>query len=306
MTTIVQQQDDHFDKFAEVIENHLKKKATFHFRPMQIDGINIYIVLYGNYNLLNVEAIYIHCKVKINGELMKQKYSLYHHKYRTINEALQKAQEIKAEYRIYDGELVNAIAYSHLKLEEQIIPYSEDECCVVCYENTSDITECKHPICLRCREKCILQDQPDCPVCRSQNTLPFYTNRSGLVNNDEYGVVKLAIHSEKKNKPNIMIPSMESNFSDDYDSESESSDNESMSDNESESSDNESETSYDVRFREDNDAIAYYGRMEREHLRLSQTQLNDGEEIHLNEIPIVVEDHEDSEIDEISEFLGNV
>lgn len=42
------------------------------------------------------------------------------------------------------------------------------------------------------------------------------------------------------------------------------------------------------------------------YLRLSQTHINDGEEMHLNEIPIVVEDHEDSEIDEISEFLGNL
>lgn len=243
-----------FNELAEIIEEHLKKNANYHFRPMQIDDINIYMVLHGKYKILNVESIYIGCKVKIDGENVKQNYSLYHYKYDTIKQALQKAKEIKEEYRIYDGELVSARSFKMLKLEEQIIPYSEDECCVVCYENTSDITECKHPICLGCREKCILQEQPDCPVCRSSNIMSFYTNRSGLINNDVYGSLKRAINSDNKKWT-----------SDNEDSDDESDDG----DSDDGDSDNHSIQSL-------NDALVYYGIRDREREEIA---IREGEEI---------------------------
>jgi hypothetical protein len=291
-----QQQDQHdvFDKLSIVIEEHFKKNDTYHFRPMQIDDINIYMVLYGKYKILNVESIYIGCKVKIDGELIKQNYSLYHYKYNTIKQALQKAKEIKAEYRIYDGELVSTKSFKMLKLEEQIIPYTEDECCVVCYENTSDITECKHPICLGCREKCILQEQTDCPVCRSSNTMSFYTNRSGLINNNVYSSLKRAINSDNKKWT-----------SDDEDSDDGDSDDGDSDDGDSDAGDSDDDSIQSL-----NNAQAYYGRMERE---FGEQQ---GEQGPYMVVPIDMEmrfhlfnsimTEDDEEDDEISEFLDNM
>jgi len=295
-----QDQDDVFDKLSIVIEEHFKKNNTYHFRPMQIDDINIYMVLHGKYKILNVESIYIGCKVKIDGELIKQNYSLYHYKYNTIKQALQKAKEIKAEYRIYDGELVSTKSYKMLKLEEQIIPYTEDECCVVCYENTSDITECKHPICLGCREKCILQEQTDCPVCRSSNTLSFYTNRSGLINNNVYSSLKRAINSDNKKWT-----------SDDEDSDDGDSDD---------AGDSDAGDSDDDSIQYLNNAQAYYGRMEREAIarreREDGEQQGEGEQRPYRMVRIDMETRihvfnaimteDDDEDDEISEFLDNM
>lgn len=181
------------------IRRHLRHNDTYHFRPIKIDGINAYIVLYGKYKILNVEAIYISCNVKVGGIIEKQQYSLYHYRYKTLHSALRKVERINKEFRIYNGELVSATCYNMLKLEECVLPYSETENCCVCYESTSDSTLCGHSVCLSCRENCIIKQKIDCPVCREKGTLEIYTNRSGLVNNQQFELVKKAIHNEKMN-----------------------------------------------------------------------------------------------------------
>jgi hypothetical protein len=182
------------------IRSHLLTTDTYHFRPIKIDGINVYIVLYGKYKILNIESIYINCNVRVNGRIEKQKYSLYHYKYKTLSAALNRVEKIRNGYRIYNGEIVSANCYKMLKLEETVLPYSDDEKCSVCYENTSDSTCCGHSICLNCREICLFRNQKDCPMCRKPNALEIYTNKNGLVNNEQYEIVKRAIHSEKINE----------------------------------------------------------------------------------------------------------
>lgn len=227
---ILSKEEENFKQLVECVVNHLLTHDTYHFRPIQIDGINVYIVLHGKYKILNVESIYINCKVKLNASIETQKYSLFHYKYENITKALEKVKQIRTEFRIYDGELVSAKYYKMMKLEETILPYTDDEVCVVCYENTSDVTECKHPICLGCREKCIIQDNKDCPVCRSKNSLLIYTNISGLVNNDQSFKLKMAIHSEANDDSNNDLIHISHNNGDD----SEYSDSDDYSDDETE------------------------------------------------------------------------
>jgi hypothetical protein len=203
------------------IKKHLSINDTYHFRPIKIDGINVYIVLYGKYKILNVESIYIMCNVNMNGNIEKQQYSLFHCHYKTIKGVLNKVEKINKYYRIYNGEIVSPKSYYLLKLEESILPYTEDEKCTVCYENTSDITCCGHSICLNCRELCILKNQKDCPICRSKNALDIYTNKNGLVNNEHYDIVKKAIHYENVNSSsNDFIP-LTQDETNDYNSDSE-------------------------------------------------------------------------------------
>ena len=294
---------DAFYQLVEGIESHLTTNCSYNFRPVQIDGINLYMVLYGKYNILNVESIYITCKVDIDGEMTTQKYSLYHYKYKSIRDALDKVSCIRSGYRIYNGELVCSTDYKMMKLEEKtVLPYSDDECCVVCYENTSDITECKHAICLECREKCILRKQPDCPVCRSTNGLVLYNNRSDLVNNDAYDVLKKAIHSENTNttsasasaSASIYIPQSHEDSSEDDEEDDEEDDNEAYDHG------NTQRWGYDETFHE--------GDYEREYepnfdFTDNFTVLFDSSEI--SQIS-VHDDDENSEIDEISEFLSNM
>ena len=262
-----EQHEEAFNKLIETIERYLDNHPLYHFRPIQIDSINVYIVLYGKYNLLNVETFHIGCNVKIDGEIVKQKYSLYHYNYTSIKAALTRIECLR-DYRIYNGELECPDTYSRLKLEETILPYSEDECCVVCYENTSEITPCNHTICLKCREKCIVQDQPDCPVCRSIKGLLIYNNRSHLINNNESNLLKRAIQSE----------GIEYQIQpEDSDDEPEDSDDES-----DEADDDGSDTEIDA----DADAEEINGIWRR--------------------VQLTIDEHEDSEVDEIAEFLDNI
>ena len=88
-------------------------------------------------------------------------------------------------------------AYELMKLEEAIVPYTEDQKCCVCNDNTTDITLCKHHICLQCREQCLLNEQPNCPVCRKEEIINMYFNETNLINNSEYHILQYAFEYEE-------------------------------------------------------------------------------------------------------------
>jgi hypothetical protein len=180
----------------------LQRNETYSFRPTKIDGINVYIVIYDKFKVVNIESIFVQCKVNINSLEEIQNYSLYHFEYKSLEKAIDKIEKIKIEYKLYNGELVEPLVYNLLKLEECILPFSEDEKCCVCFENTSDITLCNHSICLLCRETSLLNNHFDCPICRNSCALHFYNNRNNLINNQQFSIIKKAIHYEK-----IALPS---------------------------------------------------------------------------------------------------
>jgi hypothetical protein len=189
-------------ELVEGIRDYLLRNETYTFRPTKIDGTNVYIVIYHKFKVVNIESIFVQCKVNINSFEEVQNYSLYHFEYKTLEKAIERIEMIKNEYKIYNGELVDATVYKLSKLEESIIPFSEEEKCCVCFENTSDITLCNHSICLTCRETSIIKNHFDCPMCRKSNAMYFYNNKNNLINNEQFALVKRAIHSEK-----IALPS---------------------------------------------------------------------------------------------------
>jgi hypothetical protein len=108
---------------------------------------------------------------------------LYHRKYKTLKHALEIITIITTKYKILNGDLESPENYTELQLETCVIPYNEIEKCSVCFENTTDTTVCGHSICLHCREKCILNRQMNCPMCRNENILDLYNNPMQLFNN---------------------------------------------------------------------------------------------------------------------------
>lgn len=189
-------------RLIEGIHEYLQRNETYTFRPTKIDGTNVYIVIYKKYKIVTIESIFVKCKVKINSIEEIQNYSLFHFEYKTLKKAIDKIEIIKKEYKLYNGELVDSNIYKLSKLEESIVQYSEDEKCCVCFENTSDNTLCNHSICLTCRETSIINNYTDCPICRRSNALNYYNNKNSLINNDQFDVIKRAIHYE-----NISLPS---------------------------------------------------------------------------------------------------
>ena len=185
-------------ELATGIRNYLKKNKTYSFRAVKIDGIYCYIVIHKKYKLINIESIYIDCMVTLDNLPEKQKYSLYHTNYDTIEQAIQKIKKIHSDYKIYNGELISKKDYDMYKLEEPFLPYNEDEKCCVCFENTNDLTTCNHSICLHCREKCLMKKVACCPICRNEDALSIYNINNGLVNNDQHSMLKNAIRYERE------------------------------------------------------------------------------------------------------------
>lgn len=192
------EKQENIDKLVQGIEDLFETNDIYTFRPIKIDGIQCYINIYNNYNLVNIESVYVRCEVDVDGTNEKQKYSLYHFEYNTLEYAIKRIAKVVKNNKFYNGELLDKKIYEMSKLEETILPYSEDEVCSICMENTTDITVCKHSICLHCREKCIIREQKNCPVCRRENILDLYNTNTGLINNQQYDILKRAIHSEKK------------------------------------------------------------------------------------------------------------
>ena len=185
-------------QLVQRINKWLENIDMYTFRPIKIDDINVYIVIYNKFKVVTIESIFIYCKVKVDNIDEKQNYSLYHFEYDTIEQAIDKIEEIKNKYKVYNGELVDPSVYALSKLEECILPYSEDEKCCICLENTSDITMCNHPICLHCRETSLTKKLADCPICRKFDVLSYYNNTNSLINNEQFNIVTKAIHSGKK------------------------------------------------------------------------------------------------------------
>jgi hypothetical protein len=181
-------------EFIRLIKIHIGEYDKYTFRPIKIDGIDCYVVIYDNPKIVNFEAIHVYCKFERNGQKYDQAYSVYHFNYKTIEGALTKIEKVANSFKIFDGDLVAADQYKMLQLEKMVIPYREEQTCCVCFGNTYDTThDCNHYICLQCRSLCILNKKPDCPVCRKDNALKFYSNDMKLVNNCEYDDIYMSI-----------------------------------------------------------------------------------------------------------------
>jgi len=219
-----EKEKDPIDALIEAITKQKVRGTTeYHFRPVCIDGVYCYIVLYFKYNMLTVESINIKCKFNCNGADIMLPYVLYHHTFSSIKLVVLRVQKIYSSYRVMNGDLVTQTDYDDMKLEESILPYSVNEICCVCLENTTDTTSCGHFICFACRDKCCIQKKMNCPMCRTPNVLPVYHNVMNLINNTDHQ--ELCDIFKDKYLPSILEPDPEFESDSDSDSESEAESN---------------------------------------------------------------------------------
>jgi hypothetical protein len=173
-----------FDKLVEILEKKKEKGSEeYHFRPYLVDGVLCYIVLYLKHSILTVESVNIKCKYNYEGIDFNQPYVLYYHKYKSFTSVLELIPKLVQNYKILNGDLESPTNYEELKLETCVLPYSEDEKCSICFEDTTDITLCNHYICFHCRDKCVTKKQNKCPICRCEDVLQYYNNTTQLFNN---------------------------------------------------------------------------------------------------------------------------
>jgi hypothetical protein len=206
MSESLEDRETELNKFANAIENHLKKYRSYSFRTVSIDGVLCYPVIHKYRKIVNFECVNIECKItNSQGYSVKEKYSVYHKSYKTIRNAILIVENVIATFRIVDGDLISADEFKICILERKFNPYQEDQICSICYENTMDITECEHYLCLKCRESCIRKKKLDCPICRKKEAVVNYNIDNGLINNVVYKCIKDINEYERTGKENIKI-----------------------------------------------------------------------------------------------------
>ena len=82
---------------------------------------------------------------------------------------LEDIKMVESTYKILDYYLLSPENMLEALAQREFIPIHPDKICSVCYESTIEYTICKHSICLKCREKCIVQGKKTCPICRNSN-----------------------------------------------------------------------------------------------------------------------------------------
>jgi DNA polymerase III alpha subunit len=91
----------------------------------------------------------------------------------TLVELLTHLEEVKKTYRFLEHKLVCPTEYEFAKNQRLFFPIPSDKCCSVCYDPTIEYTMCNHPICFKCRIKCIFSEKDACPLCRETNLCIF-------------------------------------------------------------------------------------------------------------------------------------
>jgi hypothetical protein len=87
----------------------------------------------------------------------------------TIISLLENIQYVRKHYKMLDYALLSPVSMEEAIAQRAFIPISQDKICTVCYEPTVEYTTCKHSLCLKCREKCIVQGKKTCPICRNSD-----------------------------------------------------------------------------------------------------------------------------------------
>lgn len=190
-------EDQKIRDFADNIRQRFYKKKMYIFRRMLIDGIHCQPVLYDSIKLLNIETVKIHSKVKRGGQLHDEQYSIYHYRYKTVEDAIRKLQYVSKSFKVVDGNLISPTSYKDLNMEVELIPYDESQKCNICYISTADCLECRHHICLKCRQDCVMRNIHKCPECRKPNVMKYYNIDNGLTNNTCHRSVMMAMDIER-------------------------------------------------------------------------------------------------------------
>jgi hypothetical protein len=92
----------------------------------------------------------------------------------SIISLLNNVQYVRNHYKMLDYCLLSPESMEEAIAQREFIPISQDKICTVCYEPTVEYTTCKHSLCFKCREKCIVQGKKTCPICRNSDLCIYH------------------------------------------------------------------------------------------------------------------------------------
>lgn len=138
---------------------------------LEIDEIRVDVFVEKKNDLYNYEIISF--DIISSNENNTDLYLLIKYNFSTIVELLIDLENVKKTYRFLEHKLLSPFEFEFAKFERDFFNLPSDKICSVCYEYTIEYTICNHPICFKCRCKCIKSNTKRCPICRTKKLSKF-------------------------------------------------------------------------------------------------------------------------------------
>ena len=173
-------------RLSMAIDKYLEKNKedNYHltkYTLLQIDEVQVEVYIYYDYHDNEADSYFYKIISKnieygpdansIEKDLLIYESASF---YNTIS-LLEHIKTVEDTYKFLDYYLLSPEKMEEAKAQREFMPISQDNVCSVCYEPTVEYTTCKHSICLKCRDKCIVQGKTRCPICRGSE-LNIYPN----------------------------------------------------------------------------------------------------------------------------------
>ena len=174
-------EEDIYAIFAELIENRLinmnpkfDSVCITNHTEISIDGILVSIYIDKENGLYNYEIcsrfIYLDDDDEDDEDDEPSLVTLYEKKgFENLLDLQKDIHVVKKTHRLLEHTLLSPKEFEFAIIQRKCFPLSDDKLCCVCYETTMEYTICNHPICYRCREKCVFSKKIACPICREEN-----------------------------------------------------------------------------------------------------------------------------------------
>jgi len=153
-------------------------------KPLKIDGIYVLIYIYilpeGTYSYAfetsNIGLV--KCKNKCQQAVVFESKPFYN-----IRKLFEEMMHVIDTYVFTCYRFISPAEKVNYKIRDSNI----EDCCSVCFETTYYHTLCNHPLCFKCREKCIEYNNFYCPICR-QEDVSLFKDKKRLVDTFNYRV----------------------------------------------------------------------------------------------------------------------
>lgn len=172
-------------KLSNYIEKYLDENREDSYNLtkytlFQVDDVQAEIYIYLEYRDILVSSYYYKIISKNvqyeNSDSIENDLFIYESAcFTNLVYLLEHIKKVELTYKFLDYYLLSPEKMKEAKAQREFLPIDKDKVCCVCYELTLEYSKCKHSICLKCRDKCIVQEKRTCPICRS-STLSMYPN----------------------------------------------------------------------------------------------------------------------------------
>lgn len=185
-----------FNEMINVIENkQYNGDNVYKFQEIKLNGISFLYEIYLKEKIFVIKCKNIFVLFDRDNEY-HGRYIVYHKNYDNLNDLLLHISTIPNQYKIYNGILLKQDDIKHKNVEMRILNCENNTHCSICFEYTNETTICNHYICLKCRETMISKSQFNCPLCRNENIIQYFSNDTNNIYNLLYNELNFINNNE--------------------------------------------------------------------------------------------------------------